>query len=188
MKQNLLLLEDVVALGKKGEIVSVKSGYSRNFLIPQGKGVVAQKNILRLQEKLQEERKKQAVIDRKDSEEMAKKLESLSLSIEVKTDTNGHMYGSVANSDLVDLFAKEGLTIDKRFIKLPKPIKRLGKHTVHLTLKEEVEANVSLEVLSDSGAVLMENTPAKTEKEEAAEKAEELVDAENNAEEAKEEE
>ncbi len=188
MKQNLLLLEDVIALGKKGEIVSVKAGYSRNFLIPQGKGMVAHKNIFRLQEKLSEERKKQSVVDRKESEELAKRLESISLSIEVKTDTNGHMYGSVTNSDLVDLFAKEGLTIDKRFIKLVKPIKMLGKHTVLLSLKEEVEVSVSLEVLSDSGAVLPVRTPAKTEKEEAAEKAEELIEAEENAEEAKEEE
>ena len=112
MKQQLLLLQDVEALGKKGEIVTAKPGYIRNFLLPQGFAVVASPNTLRKQERLRAERAKQAVIDRKESEELAAQVEGSSLEIRVKVDPEGHMYGSVSAADIAQLFQEKGLPVE----------------------------------------------------------------------------
>ena len=92
MKQQLLLLEDVEALGKKGEVVTAKPGYMRNFLLPKRLAVVASANTLRKQERLRAERAKQAIIDRQESEELAKQIESITLDTKVKVDPEGHMW------------------------------------------------------------------------------------------------
>jgi large subunit ribosomal protein L9 len=149
MGNQLLLLEDVEDLGRSGDVVSVKPGYSRNFLLPKKKAVMADKYTLRMQAKLKEERAKQAETDRKDSESIAGKLEGMVLSIEVKVDPDGHMYGSVAAADIVRLFEKEGIVIERRNVVLIQPIKTLGIHPIHLKLKEGVPAHITLKVHSD---------------------------------------
>ena len=95
MKQQLLLLQDVEALGKKGEIVTARRGYIRNRLLPQRLAIIASPNTLRKQELLRKERADQAVIDRKESEEFVKQIESIALDTHVKVDPEGRMYGSV---------------------------------------------------------------------------------------------
>ena len=92
MRNQLLLIEDVEDLGRSGDVVSVKPGYSRNFLLPQKKAVVADKFTLRMQAKLKAERAKRAEIDRQEAESQAQKIEGMVLSIEVKVDPDGHMY------------------------------------------------------------------------------------------------
>jgi large subunit ribosomal protein L9 len=106
MKNQLLLLEDVEGVGRKGEIVSVKPGFARNFLVPQKKGIRAEKHLVRLQERLQEERSRQAVVDRQESDAIAKRVSGVVLTIEVKVDAEKNMYGSVAAHDVVDLLKR----------------------------------------------------------------------------------
>jgi large subunit ribosomal protein L9 len=146
MKQQLLLLEDVESLGQKGEIVSARPGYIRNFLLPQRLAVVATPNTIRKQERLRAERAKQAVIDRKESEELAARIEALSLEIKVKVDPEGHMYGSVSAADIAALFVEQGLPIDRKNIVLPRPIKETGVHKLSLKLKEGVTAGCPLTI------------------------------------------
>ena len=137
MKQQLLLLEDVDALGKKGEIVSAKPGYVRNFLLPQRLAIVASPNTLRKQERLRSERAKQAIIDLKESEDLAKQIESITLEIKVKVDPEGHMYGSVSAADIAQLFVERGLPVERRNITgLTRPLKTTGLHNLVLKLKE----------------------------------------------------
>ncbi len=146
MKNQLLLVADVDDLGRSGEIVSVRPGYARNFLLPQKKAVVADKRTLRMQAKLQEERAKQAVVDKKDAEEQAEKINAMTLTHVVKVDQEGHMYGSVTAHDIVHLFEKEGIQLEKRNVVLPHPIKALGTHEIKLKLKEGVTAAFSLHI------------------------------------------
>jgi large subunit ribosomal protein L9 len=146
MRNQLLLLEDVEDLGRSGDVVSVKPGYSRNFLLPQKKAVIADKFTLRMQAKLKEERAKRAELDRKDSEELSRKIEGMAFSIEVKVDPDGHMYGSVSALDIVRLFASEGIVIERRNVILPHPIKALGIHPIHLKLNEGVPAHITVKV------------------------------------------
>ena len=149
MRNQLLLIEDVEDLGRSGDVVSVKPGYSRNFLLPQKKAVVADKFTLRMQAKLKAERAKRAEIDRQEAESQAQKIEGMVLSIEVKVDPDGHMYGSVAAVDLVRLLEAEGIKIERRNVVLVHPIKELGVHPIHLKLKEGVPAQITLKVVSE---------------------------------------
>ncbi len=152
MKQQLLLLEDVEALGKKGEVVSAKPGYVRNFLLPQGMAVVANKNMLRKQERLRAEREKQAIIDRKESEELAMQIASLVLETRVKVDPEGHMYGSVSAGDIAQLFKEKGLPLDKKNIQLTRPIKETGIHKIPLKLKEGIVVPCQLNIIAEGVA------------------------------------
>jgi len=149
MKQQLLLLEDVDALGKKGEVVSAKPGYVRNFLLPKRLAVIASANTLRKQERLRSERAKQAVIDRKESEDLASQIEAISLDIKVKVDPEGHMYGSVSAADIAQLFQERGLPVDRRNILLTKPIKETGAHKLSLKLKEGITASCNLTIIPE---------------------------------------
>src|SRR5438445_11042849 len=96
MAKQLLLLEDVEHLGRKGDVVNAKEGYAYNFLIPKGFALVASESALRRKTKLQEERRKIAETDRKESEELAVRLNGEALTFIVKVDHEGHMYGSVS--------------------------------------------------------------------------------------------
>jgi large subunit ribosomal protein L9 len=149
MPIQLLLLDDVDELGRSGDVVNVKPGYARNFLVPQKKAVPADKHTLRMQARLREERAKQAEIDRKESEALAMKYSGLELQTIVKVDPEGHMYGSVSAVDIVRLFEEKGIKLDRKNIVLPHPIKTLGKHQLNAKLKEGVMMPFALIVESD---------------------------------------
>lgn len=150
MGNQLLLIEDVDDLGRSGDVVSVKPGYARNFLVPQKKAVVADKFTLRLQARLKEERAKRAEIDKKDAEFLAERISGTVLEITVKVDPEGHMYGSVTTTDIARLFQEnQGIIIEKRNVLLAHPIKAIGDHTINLRLKEGVPASFTLTVKSD---------------------------------------
>lgn len=150
MRNQLLLLNDVDDLGRSGDIVSVKPGFARNFLIPQKKAVVADKFTLRMQAKLKEERAKRAEVDRQQSDELAKKIEGKVLEIRVKVDPDGNMYGSVSQADIVHLFENLGIQLERRNIVLVHSIKSLGVHAINLKLNEGIPAHFTLKVLSES--------------------------------------
>ncbi len=149
MKQQLLLLEDVDGLGRKGEVVSAKPGFVRNFLLPRHMAIIASSNTLRKQERLREEREKQAVIDRQESELLAKQLEGVILEIKVKVDPEGHMYGSVSAFDVLHLFENQGFKIERKFIQLNRPIKETGLHKISLKLKEGILAICQLKIIPE---------------------------------------
>lgn len=150
MANKLLLIHDVDGLGRSGDVVSVKPGYSRNFLLPQGMAVVAEKHALRMQTRLQEERKKKAIVDLKESEELAIKIEVLTLSTNVKVDHDGHMYGSVSATDIVHILQEQaGITLEKRSIQLKHPLKETGVFTINLKLKEGITTSFKLKVVPE---------------------------------------
>ena len=146
-KTQLLLLEDVVNLGKKGELASAKPGFIRNYLLPQKKAVIADKRTIRLQEQLKGERAAQSATDKKDSQALAVRLKEKTLTTKVKNDPQGHLYGSVASSDIVMILKdQEDVTIERKNVILPKPFKTVGVFTVQLRLKEDVEATFRLKI------------------------------------------
>jgi large subunit ribosomal protein L9 len=150
MATRILLLEDVDDLGQKGQIVTVKSGYAFNFLIPKKQALIADANAVRRQARLQEERRVKAVEDRKASEEISGQLNGVALTTEVKVDPEGHMYGSVSNLDIAHLIKLQtGIELDKRWVGLKHPIKQTGVFDIVLRLKEGVEATIHLKVLAE---------------------------------------
>lgn len=150
MANKLLLLEDVEALGRSGDIVSVRAGYARNFLLPQRLAIVANAQALRMQARLQEERQQKAQADRQEAEEIAAKLQEASLTTVVKVDHDGHMYGSVTLGDVLDLLKEQtGIELEKKSLLLKNPLKKTGLHQMTVRLKEGVSSIIQLKIMSE---------------------------------------
>ena len=169
MRQKLLLIEDVEDLGKSGEIVSVKPGYARNFLLPKQKACIAKTHTLRMQKRLQEERAKRAIVEAKEAGELSKVLENVVLSIDVKVDPEGRMYGSVSANDIINLLEKENIKLDKKSIVLKHPIKKTGVFDISFKLKEGVMATCKLKIMPEGVKELELPEKKETKKEEVLE-------------------
>ncbi|CCB86537.1 MULTISPECIES: 50S ribosomal protein L9 [Parachlamydia] len=152
MAHKLLLIEDVENLGRSGDLVSVKPGYARNFLLPQGVAVPADKRSLRMRARLQEEREKKAAVDRSESEKIAAQLAEVTLTSIVKVDHDGHMYGSVSIADIAHLLSTQQVELEKRSIGLKHPIKEIGVYTIPVKLKEGVTGSFTLKVISEEAS------------------------------------
>jgi large subunit ribosomal protein L9 len=160
----IILKEDVDNLGDMGNVVEVKNGYGRNYLIPRDLAVEANtKNIKQLehQKKLLQSKIKKAKLD---GEELSTKISSISISIEVKSGEDGKLFGSVTSKDIAEAIAAQGIEIDKRKINLQEPIKRLGEYEIHIRVRQDVNATVKLEVKSSEVVAAPEaSDEAKTE-------------------------
>ncbi len=144
---HVLLQADVDNLGTGGEVVKVRPGFARNFLLPRGLAVPATANNLARVEEL-----KKAAAARKSQEiaaaqELAKKLEGSSVKIARSFGDEGKMYGSVTSKDIAEAFEKTGLTFDRKNIHLPEPIKTLGTVDVPLKLHATVSVTLKVEVV-----------------------------------------
>lgn len=152
-RTKILLVEDVDDLGRSGDLVAVRPGYARNFLFPSKLAMLADKRTLRMQARLQEERKKKAIVEKKESEEIATRIEGQTLITEVKVDHEGHMYGSVSSIDILHLIEKQfNLSLEKRAIQLKHPLKEIGVHPISLKFKEGVTASITLKIVSEEQA------------------------------------
>ena len=145
----LILREDVENLGKIGEIVEVAGGYGRNYLLPRGLAVKASTKNL----KEQEHQKKliQARMDRqkKDAQEMAGSLNSVSCTVARKTGEDEKLYGSVTSRDIEEALREEGVSIDRKRISLEEPLKKLGVYTVPVKLHADVTGNIKVWVVKE---------------------------------------
>jgi large subunit ribosomal protein L9 len=147
----IILLKDVENLGYSSTIVTVKPGYARNFLIPQGMAIVANKKnreALTVQIKAQEERLRGMM---EQANAMTEKLEAAQLKIAAKAGTSGKIFGSVTYVQVANLLRDQfGLELDKKKIRMPEEIKMLGKYTCEVILMKEVKpAKVNFEVYND---------------------------------------
>ncbi|MDF1872982.1 50S ribosomal protein L9 [Vannielia sp.] len=143
---DIILLERVAKLGQMGEVVSVKEGYARNFLLPQGKALRANDvNIARFEtEKAQLEARN--LETKKEAESAAGSLDGQQFIVIRSASDSGALYGSVTPRDAADCATEAGFTVDKRQVALARPIKDLGLHTVHIELHPEVAVEVTLNV------------------------------------------
>lgn len=162
-KNTLLLLEDIVGLGQKGDVVTAKAGYIRNFLLPQKKAKIADPFTLRLRENLVKQRQEQAIVDKKESFALAERLKGMVFNVKVKTDPEGRLYGSINAQDVAKLAQAQGAVIEKHHVLLHQPFKKIGSFNVALRLKEGVEAVLKLEIEAEDPAILVNKPAAKTE-------------------------
>ena len=145
----IILKEDVVNLGYKNDIVTVKSGYGRNYLIPTGKAVIASPSAKKmLAEELKQRAHKLEKI-KKDAEAMAAKLEGVALTIGAKTSSTGTIFGSVTNIQVADALAKAGFEVDRKIIYIKESVKEVGNYKATLKLHKEVSVEVPFEVVSE---------------------------------------
>ncbi|MDD3480537.1 MAG: 50S ribosomal protein L9 [Paludibacteraceae bacterium] len=145
----VILKEDVINLGYKDDVVTVKDGYGRNFLIPTGKAVIASESARKvLAENLKQRAHKLAKI-KTDAEELAAKLNGLTLTMGAKTSATGTIFGSVNNIQVAEELAKKGFEIDRKTIVIKDSIKEVGTYKAIVKLHREVSAELTLEVVSE---------------------------------------
>ena len=145
----LILIEDVAGLGYKNDIVSVKKGYGRNYLIPQGKAVIASESARKvLAENLKQRAHKLAKI-KADAEELAAKLAPVALTIATKVSATGTIFGAVGNIQIAEALAKLGFEIDRKTIVVKETIKEVGSYTATVKLHKEVSVEIPFEVVAE---------------------------------------
>lgn len=158
----IILKEDVLGLGYKDDIVNVKNGYGRNFLIPQGKAILATESAKKvLAENLKQRAHKLAAI-KAEAEAAAAKLEGVKLVIAVKTGANDAIYGSVTNIQLAEALAKAGHEVERKLI-VVKGVKALGSYTAVVRFHKEVAVEIPFEVVSESAPKTEAKEEVKTE-------------------------
>lgn len=146
----VLLLNPVNHLGGEGDAVSVKAGYARNFLLPKGWAIPVNRANRKQIESLQKAREIRELKELEQAQSIAKRLKQVSLAIAVKTGEEGKLFGSVTASDVYNRLKEEGVELDKTQIRLPHPIKTLGKHAFKVKLHKDVVFEMSLEVVSEN--------------------------------------
>ncbi|MEP6760520.1 MAG: 50S ribosomal protein L9 [Sporichthyaceae bacterium] len=145
----LILTQEVAGLGGPGDIVEVKDGYGRNFLLPRGAGIRWTRGGEKQIASIRRGREVRQVADLGSAQEVKGQLENLTVTLPVKAGDAGRLFGSVTVADIVDAVAKAGgPKMDKRRIEIGQPIKTVGTHQVTVRLHPEVAATVSLDVVS----------------------------------------
>jgi len=145
----IILLVDVTNLGYKDDVLKVKDGYGRNYLLPQKKAILATESAKkRLAEDLKQRAHKLERI-KNDAQALADKLKDVTLTVGAKTSSTGKIFGSVTNIQIADAFEKAGYNIDRKVIVLKEPVKEIGAFTATLKLHKEVSVEVPFDVVSE---------------------------------------
>ena len=151
----IILKEDIIGLGYKNDIVTVKSGYGRNYLIPTGKGVIASESAKKvLAENLKQQAHKLAAL-KAEAEKKAEALKDVALVIETKVSATGITYGSVNKNIVADELQKKGFDIDRKIITMH-DIKKVGDYEATIHFHKEVEVNIPVKVVAENAVVAPE--------------------------------
>lgn len=145
----VILRENIENLGKTGDIVRVSDGYARNYLLPRKMVVIADETNTAAVEHHKRALAKKADREKKDAQEVAKKLEQFSCTLARKVGENEKLFGSVTNADIADALGKGGFAVERRQIQLADPIKQLGVFTVPVRLAGDVTAQVKVWVVQE---------------------------------------
>jgi large subunit ribosomal protein L9 len=158
----IILKEDIIGLGYKNDIVNVKNGYGRNYLIPQGKGVIASPSAKKiLAENLKQQAKKLAAI-KAEAEKKGEALNGVALTIAAKVAATGVTYGSITVAQVAEELAKKGIEVDRKIITM-KYIKKVGEYEATIHFHKEVEVKVPVTVVAENAPVEEAKAEAKAE-------------------------
>lgn len=142
----VILKEDVQNLGQQGDVVEVKSGYARNYLMPQKLAILFTKQQKKSIEEAQRVEERKLEREKDQLESVLKQVEDLSLSLKMQSEEDSKLFGSVTKLDIVKLLEESGITIDKKYVDLSSPIKTLGEHKVNIVFTKEMSASFTLTV------------------------------------------
>lgn len=145
----IILKEDVSNLGYKDDVVEVKNGYGRNYLIPTGKAVIASPSALKVLAENQKQRAHKLAKIKADAEALAAELQGVSLTIGAKTSSTGTIFGSVNSIQIAEALEKLGHNVDRKLIQIKDTIKEVGKYTATIKLHKEVSVEIPFEVVSE---------------------------------------
>lgn len=169
----VVLLERIEKLGQMGDLVTVKSGFARNFLVPQGKAMRATKANLAEFERRKVELEAANLKRRDEAEAASGKLDGKSVVIIRQAGESGQLYGSVNSRDIVEAFEADGVTFERRQVRLDQPIKTLGLHDVRIALHPEVDVQVKVNVARSEEEAEIQADPERAAAYAAAKAAEE---------------
>ena len=145
----VILKEDVANLGYKDDVVTVKSGYGRNYLIPQGKAVIASPSALKVREEDLKQRAHKLAKIKEDAQALAAKLEGVALTIGAKTSSTGTIFGSVNNIQIAEALEKLGHIVDRKQIVIKDTVKEVGNYKAIVKLHKEVSVEIPFEVVAE---------------------------------------
>ena len=145
----IILIEDVQNLGYKDDVVTVKDGYGRNFLIPQKKAILATPSAKKVLAENLKQRKHKLEKIKKSAEDIAEKLKDVALTIGAKTSSTGTIFGSVNSVQIAEALDKAGFVIDRKVVVIKEPIKEVGNYKVTLKLHKEISVEIPVEVISE---------------------------------------
>ena len=147
----VILKEDVANLGYKDDIVHVKDGYGRNFLIPQGKAVIASESARKVLAEVLKQRAHKIAKIKEEAEVLAEKMKGVSLTIGAKTSSTGTIFGSVTNIQIAEELAKLGFEVDRKIIRIKEDaVKEIGSYNATVRLHKEVSVEIPFEVISEA--------------------------------------
>ena len=146
----LILRESVLGLGEAGDLVGVKVGYARNYLLPQGKALLATESKVRELEHHKRVVAEKAARDLNDLKALRDRLESVALEVTARVGEEGKLFGSVTSAHIAELLAEKGYTVDKRKIRLGEPLREIGDHVVPIHLQRDLTAEVALKISAES--------------------------------------
>lgn len=146
----VILRESVHGLGEAGELVGVKVGYARNYLLPQGKALLATESNVRELEHHKRVVTEKAARDLTDLKALRDRLESVALEVAARVGEEGKLFGSVTTAHIAELLAEKGYKIDRRKIHLSEPLREVGDHVVPIRLQGDLTANVTLKISAES--------------------------------------
>jgi large subunit ribosomal protein L9 len=146
----VILKDDVLNLGNRGDLVKVADGYARNFLLPRKLALQATSANKAVVEQMKNAAARRSATEKALAEALAVKLEPVVLDFTRKSGEAGHLFGSVTSADIAAALDAKGFEIDRRKIQLPEPIKTVGDHTVTIKLYREVAAHVKVNVLAEA--------------------------------------
>jgi large subunit ribosomal protein L9 len=146
---DVILREDIVNLGSRGEVVKVAPGYARNFLLPKKMAVAATAGNKKIVEQERQSHVRKEAKQKGEAEDLSKLMTGVSVTISQKAGDNDQLFGSVTSKDVADALAGKNFTIDKRKIQLDEPIKTLGEFKVPVRLHKDVTAEVTVIVVKD---------------------------------------
>ena len=147
----VILKEDVANLGYKDDIVHVKDGYGRNFLIPQGKAVIASESARKVLAEVLKQRAHKIAKIKEEAEALAEKMKGVSLTIGAKTSSTGTIFGSVTNIQIAEELAKLGFEVDRKSIRIKEDaVKEIGSYNATVRLHKEVSVEIPFEVVSEA--------------------------------------
>jgi large subunit ribosomal protein L9 len=145
----VILKEDVPNLGYKDDIVNVKDGYARNYLIPQGKAYIATESAKKMLAEKQKQRAHKMEQLKAEAQDMADKMRDVSLTIGAKTSSTGTIFGSVTNIQIADALKEKGFEIDRKIIAIKEPVKEIGNYMAIVKLHKEITVEIPFEVISE---------------------------------------
>ena len=147
----IILLEKIANVGNLGDVVKVKDGYARNFLIPHGKAKRATPDNLKAIEARRSDLEKAAAEKLATAQALAEKLEGATLRISQKSGVDGRLFGSVTNVDVVEALKKQGTDVEKAMVRMPSgPLKQVGDHPVSVALHTDVTAHITVNVVGET--------------------------------------